>query len=116
MCLKQVTDQCDAHHPNATAHSTQVVGLHIRPQLELVDHQGGQRGRGAEDGAARDQDVNVLRLYALQATAATLERGSWFATWAWIMGNMKMTTPHHFICHSPSSSMEAGTHCALSQV
>lgn len=49
----------------ATTHDRQQtlspVALDVLPHLELVHKHGRHGGRGTEDGAARDQDVDVLR-------------------------------------------------------
>lgn len=45
-------------------HAPQVVRHDVGPHLEVVDHHGGHGGRGAEDAAGGDDDVNVVGLEA----------------------------------------------------
>lgn len=61
--------------PRTASHAAQVVGLDVLAHLELVDDERGNGGRGAEDGAARDQDVHVLRLHACKVKRVWVEQG-----------------------------------------
>jgi hypothetical protein len=58
--LQQLLDEADGDDAVPAAHAAEVVRLHVGAHLEPVHQHGRHGGRGAEDGAGGDQDVDVL--------------------------------------------------------
>lgn len=46
---QQILEKIDCHYAIAATHASQVVALDVGPHVEVIDHQTGQAGRGAED-------------------------------------------------------------------
>mmetsp|Transcript_14308 Transcript_14308/g.32851 ORF Transcript_14308/g.32851 Transcript_14308/m.32851 type:complete len:432 (+) Transcript_14308:80-1375(+) len=58
--LEEVLGQVDRDDPRTAAHSGEVVGLDVAPELELVDDHGGHGWGGVEERTVDNENVDVL--------------------------------------------------------